>query len=133
MKISLNWLRDFITIPPQHGKLAEDLTMAGLTVEGIHETNFEARDTVFETEVTTNRPDWLSHWGVAREAAAVMREAVEAAEEGDSPTPPMPPRPPLPPMTGGKLVTGTLNGGGPDIQVATMNGDVTLRKLEPKK
>ena len=36
-------------------------------------------------------------------------------------------------QTGGKLVTGTLNGGGPEISVVTMNGDVTLRQLEAKK
>jgi len=28
-------------------------------------------DTIFETEVTTNRPDWLSHLGVAREVYAI--------------------------------------------------------------
>ena len=38
----------------------------------------------------------------------------------------------IPTLTGGKLVTGTLNGGGPEISVATMNGDVTLRQLEKK-
>ncbi len=35
-------------------------------------------------------------------------------------------------VTGGKLVSGTLNGGGPEISVSTMNGDVTVRKLETK-
>ncbi|MBL9211272.1 MAG: DUF4097 family beta strand repeat protein [Opitutaceae bacterium] len=44
---------------------------------------------------------------------------------------PIPPKPPVATITGGKLVTGTLNGGGPEISVATMNGDVILRKLEP--
>ncbi len=34
------------------------------------------------------------------------------------------------PLTGGKLVSGTLNGGGPEIIVNTMNGDVTLRKSQ---
>ena len=75
-----------------------------------------------------------------REAAQAVREAAQAARAGakevtaDSAAPmaPMPPMPPLPPMTGGKLVTGTLNGGGPEISVATMNGDVTLRQLEKK-
>ncbi len=33
-------------------------------------------------------------------------------------------------MTGGKLVSGTLNGGGPEIIINTMNGDVTLRKVQ---
>jgi hypothetical protein len=52
-------------------------------------------------------------------------------------TPPTPPAPPMPPavptITGGKLVTGTLNGGGPEISITTMNGDVTLRRSEAKK
>jgi hypothetical protein len=42
------------------------------------------------------------------------------------------PKPAMPTITGGKLVTGTLNGGGPEISVSTMNGDVILRKLEAK-
>ena len=76
-----------------------------------------------------------------REAAQAVRDAAQAAHDGahelnkeergilDS----IPPMPPIPPVTGGKLVTGTLNGGGPEISVATMNGDVTLRQLEVKK
>lgn len=73
----------------------------------------------------------------AREAARGAREAMRGAREGididDGETDhtgsvPTPPMPPLPPMTGGKIVTGTLNGGGAEIRVTTMNGDVTLRK-----
>lgn len=74
----------------------------------------------------------------AREAAEAMREAAKAAREAAREAqsdeggivPPLPPLPPLPPMTGGKLVSGTLNGGGTDIQVTAMNGDVTLRKAK---
>lgn len=44
------------------------------------------------------------------------------------PAAPLPPRTPIPTVSGGKLVTGTLNGGGPEISVSTMNGDVVLRK-----
>jgi hypothetical protein len=40
------------------------------------------------------------------------------------------PFPPLPPMTGGKIVSGTLNGGGVEIQAATLNGDIVLKKNE---
>ena len=96
----------------------------------------------------------------ARVAAQVSREAVEAVREGieaarddaaadrvrpqaprapraptvpNGPVAPVPPMPAVPTITGGKLVTGTLNGGGPEISVATMNGDVTLRQLEAKK
>src|SRR4029077_6988086 len=32
-------------------------------------------DTIFELEITPNRPDWLSHVGVAREVAAFSGEA----------------------------------------------------------
>lgn len=42
------------------------------------------------------------------------------------------PKPAMPTITGGKLVTGTLNGGGPEISVSTMNGDVIVRKLDVK-
>lgn len=75
----------------------------------------------------------------ARDAARAESDARRAAkdqdndDEADEATPataPIPPVPPLPPMTGGKIVTGTLNGGGPEIRVNTMNGDVTLRRLE---
>ena len=74
---------------------------------------------------------------VAREAVIVARDALRVAADelraqngsrasGDGV--PFPPLPPLPPMTGGKIVSGALNGGGPEIQIATMNGDVILQK-----
>lgn len=68
----------------------------------------------------------------AREATRAAREAIREAngELGDGISIPMPPMPPLPPMTGGKIVTGTLNGGGTDIRISTMNGEVTLRKAK---
>ena len=34
-------------------------------------------DTVFELEITPNRPDWLSHLGIARELAAFSRQTLE--------------------------------------------------------
>ncbi|MFA5262574.1 MAG: DUF4097 family beta strand repeat-containing protein [Opitutaceae bacterium] len=43
---------------------------------------------------------------------------------------PRSPRPPnIPAISGGKVVSGTINGGGPEILVTTMNGDITLRHL----
>ena len=68
-----------------------------------------------------------------REPKDAAREALQAARDDGSFRAPVPPRPPLPPMTGGKIVTGTLNGGGVEIQAANMNGDVTLRRLDVKK
>lgn len=70
---------------------------------------------------------------VVREATMAAKAALDEARANEREGRPTPPRPPLPPMTGGKIVTGTLNQGGPEIQAATMNGDVTLRKLDSKK
>ncbi|HZZ56770.1 MAG TPA: DUF4097 family beta strand repeat-containing protein [Opitutaceae bacterium] len=66
----------------------------------------------------------------AREAQAAMREATEQAREGLAESGIiLPPLPPLPPMTGGKTISGVLNGGGVEVQITTLNGDVTVRKL----
>jgi phenylalanyl-tRNA synthetase beta chain len=70
MKISTNWLKDFVELAPPVLRTAERLTLAGLEVKKC-ETLKTPADTVFEIEITSNRPDWLSHWGVAREIAAV--------------------------------------------------------------
>ncbi|HTO04690.1 MAG TPA: DUF4097 family beta strand repeat-containing protein, partial [Opitutus sp.] len=76
----------------------------------------------------------------AREAARGAREAIReahgrngSADDGEHHDIQVPPMPPLPPMTGGKIVTGTLNGGGPEIRISTMNGNVTLRKMDTTK
>jgi hypothetical protein len=67
----------------------------------------------------------------AREAAAEVRAESQSNANGIPPVPPIPPVSPVPPMTGGKLVSGLLNGGeGPEIYAAAMNGDVTLRKVK---
>jgi len=68
MKLSPNWIRDFVDLTVDDQKLAEDLTNVGISVEGISGTG---PDTVFETEIGTNRPDAMNHYGVAREAAAI--------------------------------------------------------------
>lgn len=70
MKVSFDWLQDFVPLKglgPE--KIAEHLTMAGLEVK---RADRQGSDWVLETEVTTNRPDWLSHIGVAREIAAIQ-------------------------------------------------------------
>ncbi|MCP3967634.1 MAG: phenylalanine--tRNA ligase subunit beta [Lentisphaerae bacterium] len=39
-----------------------------------------AGDTVFDVEITPNRPDWLSHWGIARDVSCLFSEAAEMPE-----------------------------------------------------
>ena len=74
---------------------------------------------------------------VAREVSRSLKETPEAeapeAPEAAAPVAPRAPRAPRAPMAaiaGGKLVTGTLNGGGVDIKVSTMNGEITLRQTK---
>ena len=68
MKISPHWLHDFVDLPVDYARLADELTLAGVAVEGI---SGEGDNTVFEMEITTNRPDAMNHYGVAREASAL--------------------------------------------------------------
>src|SRR6202166_3137171 len=68
MKISPYWLRDFVDLPVDYTRLADELTLAGVAVEGI---SGQGDSTVFEMEITTNRPDAMNHYGVAREASAL--------------------------------------------------------------
>ena len=75
MKLTYNWLKDFVDIRLKPEDLADRLTMAGLEVKAIDK--FED-DYVFEIEITSNRPDWLSVIGVAREIAAVTKSKVKS-------------------------------------------------------
>ncbi len=68
MRLSYNWLKDYVDVKSSPEKLAELLTMAGLCVDSIHK---KRDDSVLEIEITSNRPDWLSYIGVAREVAAI--------------------------------------------------------------
>jgi len=68
MKLSPQWIRDFVDLTVDNRRLAEDLTNVGISVEGI---SGSGADTVFEMEIGTNRPDAMNHYGVAREAAAI--------------------------------------------------------------
>src|SRR5438067_13052120 len=70
MKLSPQWLREFVDLPVDDRRLAEDLTTIGIAVEGI---SGEGANAVFEMEIGTNRPDAMNHYGVAREAAALYR------------------------------------------------------------
>ncbi len=74
MKISYNWLRDYVKTELSPRELANKLTNVGLAVDSIdpHEADF-----ILDFDLTSNRPDALSHIGMAREAAAVSGVPVE--------------------------------------------------------
>src|SRR5882672_1761194 len=77
MKLSSQWIREFVDLKVDNLRLADDLTAAGIAVEGI---SGEGENAVFEMEIGTNRPDAMNHYGVAREAAAIYDLALRGLE-----------------------------------------------------
>ncbi|MBV9956924.1 MAG: phenylalanine--tRNA ligase subunit beta [Acidobacteria bacterium] len=77
MNISYNWLRELSGTRLEPRELSERLTMLGLAVEGVHEAG---DDFVLDIDLTSNRPDCLSHLGVAREVAAMEGTRVQLPE-----------------------------------------------------
>jgi phenylalanyl-tRNA synthetase beta chain len=67
MKISLDWLSDYVDIDKSADEIAQILSELGFPTEGMETV---ADDTVIDIEVSSNRGDCLSHIGVARELAA---------------------------------------------------------------
>src|SRR4029077_15026069 len=67
MKISSRWLKDFVDIQVAPAQLADELTNLGVVVETIESVG---DDQILNLDLTTNRPDCLSHFGVAREISA---------------------------------------------------------------
>ncbi len=85
MNISYNWLRELTGARLTAGELRERLTLAGLEVEAVHEAG---DDFMLEIAMPSNRPDLLSHLGVAREVCVIAGGEVRwpemraAREEG---------------------------------------------------
>lgn len=78
MKLPLNWLIEYVDIKGlSREALAAKLTMAGLEVTAME-------GGVFEIEVTTNRPDWLSIKGLAREVAAITGRELKKRVQGSA-------------------------------------------------
>ncbi len=71
MKILTKWLRAYLPgIAVDDARLAEDLTLRGIAVEGIYDLG-SGNGSLYEMDITTNRVDAMNHYGIAREAAAI--------------------------------------------------------------
>ena len=84
MKVSYNWLKEFVDIIETPQQLGTRFTNLGLAVDAL---DSHLDDWLFELDVATNRPDCLSHLGIAREAAAaygmeLKRPKLELTEGG---------------------------------------------------
>jgi phenylalanyl-tRNA synthetase beta chain len=77
MKISYKWLGELVELTLGPMELAEKLTSVGLPVESVQE---RGGDYIFDIDVTSNRPDALSHIGVAREVALICGTELNSPE-----------------------------------------------------
>ncbi len=73
MKISLEWLRDYLDPGIPLPQLLTRMAMIGLVAESWEEKN---GDVVLDVETYANRPDTLGHLGMAREMAVMLGAAL---------------------------------------------------------
>lgn len=76
IKILDSWLRDFLQTEATEKEIAKYLSLCGPSVE---RTKKEGDEAVYDIEITTNRIDSVSTYGIAREAAVILpRFGIEA-------------------------------------------------------
>ena len=91
MKVLYSLLREFVDLNAPPTELRSRLSLAGLAIDSMDET---PAGPVLDAEITSNRPDCLGHYGIAREIAAIYRlplkqvqpKLKEAAEKASSAT-----------------------------------------------
>src|SRR5262252_3406367 len=70
MKVVYNWLKDFVDVAATPQELASRLALAGTNIAGVEP---QPQGGVIDAEVTSNRPDCLGVYGIAREVSAIYR------------------------------------------------------------
>jgi phenylalanyl-tRNA synthetase beta chain len=75
MKLPVSWMRDFAAVPDDPSTIAGRLGSCGFEVAGVD-------GDVVDFEITANRPDCLSVYGLAREAATAGDVTLAPAPDG---------------------------------------------------
>jgi phenylalanyl-tRNA synthetase beta chain len=70
MKVVYNWLKEFVDAKASAAELGTRLSLCGVAIDSVEET---PAGTVLDAEITSNRPDCLGHYGIAREVATIYR------------------------------------------------------------
>ncbi len=76
MRLVCPWLRDFVRAPGDPETIAREIGLRGFEVAAVE----HGRLPVIDFEITANRPDCLSHIGLAREASAIWDLPLEMPE-----------------------------------------------------
>src|SRR5260221_3053507 len=88
IKISDNWLREYLKTKATPKEIGEKLALCGPSVEKVKKTG---KDYVYDIEVTTNRVDCMSILGIAREASVILENSklverkIQKIKTNDSP------------------------------------------------
>lgn len=69
IKILDSWLREFLTTSAKPAEIAKYLSLCGPSIERVEKVG---NDFIYDIEVTTNRIDFASVYGIAREASAIL-------------------------------------------------------------
>jgi phenylalanyl-tRNA synthetase beta chain len=68
MKVVYNWLKEFVDAKASAAELGTRLSLCGVAIDSVEET---AAGPVLDAEITSNRPDCLGHYGIAREVDTI--------------------------------------------------------------
>ncbi|HWZ54256.1 MAG TPA: phenylalanine--tRNA ligase subunit beta [Candidatus Acidoferrales bacterium] len=77
MKVVYNWLKEFVEAKASAAEVRTRLSLCGIAIDSIDET---AAGPVLDAEITSNRPDCLGHYGIAREVAAIYRLPLKSVQ-----------------------------------------------------
>jgi phenylalanyl-tRNA synthetase beta chain len=84
VRIVYHWLCELVPVPGDPESIAREISLRGFEVAAVE----HGREPVIDFEITANRPDCLSHVGIAREAGAIwglplqMPELAPVGEHG---------------------------------------------------
>jgi phenylalanyl-tRNA synthetase beta chain len=77
MKILYDWLKEFVEVKASPEDLRSHLSLSGTAIDSIEQT---AAGPLLDAEITINRADCMSHYGVAREVATLYRAPLKAVQ-----------------------------------------------------
>lgn len=74
MRVSFNWLKELVDTGDDTRKIANLFTNIGLEVEEVLQIG---DDTIFDIDITPQRPDLFGMWGIARELAIFLNKKLK--------------------------------------------------------
>ncbi|MGA9752923.1 MAG: phenylalanine--tRNA ligase subunit beta [Acidobacteriota bacterium] len=77
MKFPIGWIAQYVELPADEEAVARAFTLSGSEVEGRERVEGE---TVFDFNITVNRPDCMNVYGLAREASVLLGKPLRPPE-----------------------------------------------------